>query len=72
VIDLPTTDTKRNKKEKEMIKIWDVTVGNGYSRETVIAKNYIEAGRKAIKKSSPILREEKFISSVKLARTVEM
>jgi hypothetical protein len=56
---------------KRIIKIWDVSIGHNWSTESVIARDYIEAGRKGLAKSLPIHRDNRFVSCVKLVKTVE-
>ena len=51
-------------------KIWDVEIGNNWSSHTVSARNYIEAGKKAIKLSAPP-RDQSWISKVECVRETE-
>ena len=52
------------------MKIWDVEIGDNWSSHTVMARNYVEAGRKALKLSEAP-KGDKFVSEVKLARETE-
>jgi hypothetical protein len=51
-------------------KIWEVTVGHNWSRHVVIARNYYEAARKALKNSSAY-GYHKFVKSVILLHETE-
>jgi len=52
-------------------KIWEVKIGDNFDRRTVKAKNYIEAGRKAMKLAQPVFRNEKYVSEVCLIAEAE-
>jgi len=54
-----------------MKKIWDVKIGDNWSSHTVEARNYIEAGQKALKLAAPVLREQKWVSKVECIREIE-
>lgn len=53
-----------------MEKIWEVQIGNNFSKHTVKASNFIEAGRKALTLSKAV-RAERFVSEVSLIAQVE-
>ena len=54
-----------------MRKIWDVEIGHNWCKVSVEARNYIEAGKKALRLAAPVLREEKFVSVVELVREIK-
>ncbi|MFA5790567.1 MAG: hypothetical protein WC976_05875 [Caldisericia bacterium] len=53
-----------------MKKIWDVEIGNNFSQHTVEAKNFTEAGKKALQ-STEATGKEKWVSKVECVREVE-
>jgi len=53
-----------------MKKIWDVEIGSNWSSHTVEARDYIEAGKKALLLSEAP-REAKWISKVECIREIE-
>lgn len=54
-----------------MKKIWDVKIGNNWSSYTVEARDYIEAGKKALKLCEPCSREEKWVSRTECIRETD-
>ena len=53
-----------------MKKIWDIKIGDNWSSHTVEARNYIEAGRKALR-ISEAPRTDKWISKIECVREIE-
>lgn len=55
-----------------MKKIWDVKIGNNFSQHTVEARNFTEAGKKALRLASPIsVAKERWVSKVECVKEIE-
>ena len=53
-----------------MKKIWDVDIGNSWSSHTVQARNYKEAGKKALQLSGAN-SNNRYVARVNLIREIE-